>query len=57
MKAPFKKAVYYLSLFLVFLFLSLSIYSYVPTDPGIGIIGTEEIRNYGGLIGAILSSL
>lgn len=57
MKDQFRRAVYYLTLILLFLILSLSIYSYAPNDPGLGIVGTDEIRNYCGLIGAILSSL
>ncbi|MCS7279400.1 MAG: DNA translocase FtsK 4TM domain-containing protein [Thermodesulfobacteriaceae bacterium] len=43
--------------FLFFIFLTLSLYSYSPYDPGINIKGTSEIRNWGGLIGAFLSSI
>ncbi len=35
----------------------LSLYSYHPEDPGIGVIGTQNVNNYGGLIGALFSSL
>ncbi len=41
----------------VALFLALSLISYHPQDPGFGQVGGESIRNWGGLVGAYLSSL
>jgi len=38
-------------------FLSLSIYSYHPLDPGIGVVGAEGVRNIAGLLGAYVASL
>lgn len=41
---------------LITLLLFLSIYTYHPYDPGIGITGSDEIKNKAGFIGAYLSS-
>jgi len=38
-------------------FFSLSIYSYHPLDPGIGVVGAEGVRNLAGLLGAYVASL
>jgi S-DNA-T family DNA segregation ATPase FtsK/SpoIIIE len=38
-------------------FLSLSIYSYHPLDPGVGVVGAEGVRNIAGLLGAYVASL
>lgn len=38
------------------LFLSISLYTFHPLDPGIGVIGEREVKNYGGVLGAYLSS-
>jgi S-DNA-T family DNA segregation ATPase FtsK/SpoIIIE len=38
-------------------FLSLSIYSYHPFDPGVGVVGAEGVRNIAGLLGAYVASL
>ena len=53
----FKKGLIYISLFLGILFITVSIYSYNPYDPGIGVSGAEEVKNLGGLLGAYLASL
>lgn len=52
-----KKALFFCFFLLLFVFLTLSLYSYSPYDPGVNIKGTFEIRNWGGLIGAYLSSI
>jgi len=51
-----KTIIYILSLFIIS-FLTISIYSFNPYDPGIGVFGAEEIKNLGGVLGAYLSSL
>lgn len=38
-------------------FLSLSIYSYHPLDPGVGVVGAEGVQNIAGLLGAYVASL
>ena len=38
-------------------FLFLSIYSYHPLDPGLGVVGAEGVRNIAGLLGAYVASL
>jgi len=53
----FKKILIYTSIFLLVFFLTLSIYSFNPYDPGIGISGAKEVKNLGGLLGAYLASL
>ncbi len=46
------------TLFLSFIcFLSISVYSYNPYDPGIGVLGAGEVKNLGGILGAYLSSV
>jgi len=49
----------FIVLFFLFLisFLSLSIYSYHPLDPGVGVVGAEGVRNIAGLLGAYVASL
>jgi S-DNA-T family DNA segregation ATPase FtsK/SpoIIIE len=42
---------------LIILFLSLSLYSYHPLDPGVGVVGAEGVRNIAGLLGAYVASL
>ncbi len=42
---------------LIILFLSLSIYSYHPLDPGFGVVGAEGVRNVAGLLGSYVASL
>jgi len=38
-------------------FLCLSIYSYHPLDPGVGVVGAEGVQNIAGLLGAYVASL
>jgi S-DNA-T family DNA segregation ATPase FtsK/SpoIIIE len=38
-------------------FLSLSIYSYHPLDPGVGVVGAEGVQNIAGLLGSYVASL
>jgi S-DNA-T family DNA segregation ATPase FtsK/SpoIIIE len=38
-------------------FFSLSIYSYHPLDPGVGVVGAKGVRNIAGLLGAYVASL
>ncbi|MFN4197118.1 MAG: DNA translocase FtsK 4TM domain-containing protein, partial [Caldimicrobium sp.] len=45
--------IFYISFIIL---LALSIYSYDPLDPGFGIVGTSEVKNYAGWIGAFLAS-
>ncbi len=52
-----KKILIYTSLFLLVFFLTLSIYSFNPYDPGIGVSGAYEVKNFGGFLGAYISSL
>ncbi len=52
-----KNFLIYVILFLFAFFLILSIYTFNPYDPGIGVFGAFEIKNWGGLIGAYLASL
>jgi len=56
MKDTFKRVSFYLILFSFSIFLTLSIYSFDPQDPGFGVTGAKEIKNYGGILGAYLSS-
>ncbi|PMP62447.1 MAG: cell division protein FtsK [Caldimicrobium thiodismutans] len=56
MKDTFKRVILYLVLFSFGIFLTLSIYSFDPQDPGFGVTGAKEIRNYGGILGAYFSS-
>jgi len=57
MKASEKKLIF-LTLFIgLIVFLSLSIFSFSPTDPGIGVIGAEKVSNVCGIIGAYVASL
>jgi len=53
----FKKSLIYIILFLSAFFITISIYSFNPYDPGIGVSGAKEIKNLGGLLGAYLASL
>ncbi|MEZ0344876.1 MAG: DNA translocase FtsK 4TM domain-containing protein [Caldimicrobium sp.] len=57
MKETFKSLLFYLLFFSIFLFISFSIYTFNPQDPGIGITGAKEIKNYCGTLGAYFSSL
>lgn len=41
----------------LFVFFTLSIYSYSPYDPGFLVIGSSSPRNWGGILGAYLSSV
>ncbi len=52
-----KKAIIYILILFIISFLTISIYSFNPYDPGIGVFGAEEIKNLGGVLGAYLSSL
>ncbi|MDF2953154.1 MAG: DNA segregation ATPase FtsK/SpoIIIE [Thermodesulfobacterium sp.] len=52
-----KKFLIHISLFLLVFFLTLSIYSFNPYDPGIGVSGAYEVKNFGGFLGAYISSL
>ncbi|MBO8143527.1 MAG: DNA translocase FtsK 4TM domain-containing protein [Thermodesulfobacterium sp.] len=52
-----KKILIHISLFLLVFFLTLSIYSFNPYDPGIGVSGAYEVKNFGGFLGAYISSL
>jgi S-DNA-T family DNA segregation ATPase FtsK/SpoIIIE len=52
-----KKILLYIIFSLIAIFLAISIYSFYPYDPGIGVSGAYEIRNWGGLLGAYLASL
>lgn len=56
MKETIKSLLYYLLFFSIFLFISLSIYTFNPQDPGIGIAGAGEVENYCGILGAYFSS-
>ncbi len=38
------------------LFLSVSLYTFHPLDPGVGVLGEKEVKNYGGFLGAYISS-
>ena len=51
-----KKILIYTFLFLFVFFLTLSIYSFNPYDPGIGVSGAFEVKNFGGFLGAYISS-
>ena len=51
-----KKFLIYTFLFLFIFFLTLSIYSFNPYDPGIGVSGAFEVKNFGGFLGAYISS-
>lgn len=51
-----KKILIYTFLFLFIFFLTLSIYSFNPYDPGIGVSGAYEVKNFGGFLGAYISS-
>ncbi|MCD6548106.1 MAG: DNA translocase FtsK 4TM domain-containing protein [Thermodesulfobacterium sp.] len=51
-----KKILIHISLFLLVFFLTLSIYSFNPYDPGIGVSGAYEVKNFGGFLGAYISS-
>ncbi len=46
----------YLIAFFCIIFLAISIYSFSPSDPGIGVISKEGVKNWGGFLGAYLSS-
>ncbi len=52
-----KKLIIYLILFLIIIFIGISIYSFHPYDPGINVEGAKEIHNWGGYLGAYLSSI
>jgi S-DNA-T family DNA segregation ATPase FtsK/SpoIIIE len=52
-----KKDLFFALFGLFCLFLAISIYSFHPQDPGIGVCGAERVHNLCGLIGAYLSSL
>ncbi len=52
-----KKVVICILILFIIIFLTISIYSFNPYDPGIGVFGAEEIKNLGGVLGAYLSSL
>ncbi|WP_038054855.1 FtsK/SpoIIIE family DNA translocase [Thermodesulfobacterium hydrogeniphilum] len=52
-----KKTIIYILILFIISFLTISIYSFNPYDPGIGVFGAEEIKNLGGVLGAYLSSL
>ncbi|MCS7200464.1 MAG: DNA translocase FtsK 4TM domain-containing protein [Caldimicrobium sp.] len=45
----------FLVLFLIFL--TLSLYSFHPQDPGLNILGAEEVRNQMGVLGAYVASI
>ena len=51
-----KKFLIYTFLFSFIFFLTLSIYSFNPYDPGIGVSGAFEVKNFGGFLGAYISS-
>ncbi len=51
-----KKELYYILSGFFGIFLAISIYSFHPQDPGIGVLGAKKVHNLGGLIGAYLSS-
>lgn len=53
----YRKFLFESFLLILILFFSLTIYSFYPYDPGIGVTGTTEIKNLGGLLGAYLASL
>lgn len=53
----FKKSLICIILFLGGFFISISIYSFHPYDPGIAVSGAQEVKNLGGLLGAYLASL
>ncbi len=52
-----KRKLKYLLVFFCIIFLSISLYSFSPSDPGIGVISKEGIKNWGGILGAYLSSI
>ena len=52
-----KRYFFYFFITLIGFFLAISIYSFHPYDPGIGVLGAEKVKNWGGIIGAYLSSL
>ena len=54
-RAPSKVLLFFF--LLIIPFLSLSIYSYHPLDPGFGVVGAEGVRNVAGLLGSYVASL
>lgn len=52
-----KRGLIFIILLLGVLFIVISIYSFNPYDPGIGVSGAQEVKNLGGLLGAYLASL
>ncbi len=43
--------------FSILLFISIAIYSYHPLDPGINVVGAEDVQNLAGLLGSYIASL
>lgn len=54
---PLRNFILYIIVFILFFFFSLAIYSYHPQDPGLNIIGSSEIKNICGILGAYVASL
>uniref|UniRef100_A0A832GKE9 DNA translocase FtsK n=1 Tax=Caldimicrobium thiodismutans TaxID=1653476 RepID=A0A832GKE9_9BACT len=54
---PLKNVILYIIVLILFFFFSLAIYSYHPQDPGLNIVGTSEIKNICGILGAYVASL
>lgn len=51
-----KKVIVNLVIILFIFFITLSIYSFDPYDPGIGVSGAYEIKNWGGFLGSYIAS-